>query len=129
MNGRVLLDTNIVIATLRAEPGVQRRLGRCERVFLSSIVLGELYFGAYNSERVSENLANIENVAPQMAVVSCDKNTAQIYGRIRSLLRRKGRPMGDHDIWIAATALQHDLTLVSRDLLFLEVEGLALEVW
>ncbi len=129
MSGRVLLDTNIVIATFRLERRVGQRLARCQQVFLSSIVLGELYFGAYNSARVNENLTRIEDLAPTTTVVHCDKGTAQLYGRIRGLLRQKGRPLPDHDIWIAATALQHELTLVTREQHFGEVEGLEMEAW
>ncbi len=129
MSGRVLLDTNIVIATFRLERRVRQRLARCQQVFLSSIVLGELYFGAYNSARVSDNLTRIEDLAPATTVVHCDKSTAQLYGQVRSLLRQKGRPLPDHDIWIAATALQHQLTLVTRDQHFQEVDDLMVEAW
>jgi tRNA(fMet)-specific endonuclease VapC len=52
-----------------------------------------------------------------------------LYGRIAQQLRRKGRPIPQNDIWIAATALQYDLTLVTRDEHFKQVEGLALETW
>jgi len=44
-------------------------------------------------------------------------------------LRKKGRPIPENDIWIAAIAFQHDLTLVSRDEHFEEVEDLKLEKW
>ncbi|GAA6622656.1 PIN domain-containing protein [Scytonema sp. NUACC26] len=59
----------------------------------------------------------------------CDLVTATQYGQIRNLLRQKGRPIPDNDIWIAAVAIQYQLTLISRDAHFQEVEGLWVERW
>ncbi|MGH9532679.1 MAG: type II toxin-antitoxin system VapC family toxin [Terriglobales bacterium] len=129
MSGSVLLDTNIVIAAFRQERRLTRRLAECPRLFLPSIVLGELYYGAFNSARLQENLARIENLAPESTVLVCDKQTAEHYGRIRKSLRHKGTPLPDNDVWIAATAQQHGLTLISRDQHFREIEGLSLEAW
>lgn len=54
--GRLLLDTNIVIALFAGEVAVQQRLTESGEVFVPSIVLGELYYGARKSTRVTENL-------------------------------------------------------------------------
>jgi hypothetical protein len=55
--------------------------------------------------------------------------TSRIYARIRSELRRKGRPIPANDLWIAAQAVEHGLPLVSRDAHFLNVKGLTLVSW
>ena len=57
MDGRVLLDTNIVIALLARDETVLRELGNAESVFVPVIVLGELFYGAYASRRFDDNLA------------------------------------------------------------------------
>ena len=57
------------------------------------------------------------------------KPSEQRYGKVKNGLRKKGRPIPENDIWIAAIAFQHDLTLVSRDEHFKEVENLKLEKW
>jgi tRNA(fMet)-specific endonuclease VapC len=62
-------------------------------------------------------------------VLGCDTATARQYGRIKNALRARGRPIPDNDIWIAAIALQHDLTLLSRDRHFGAVAGLVVETW
>lgn len=129
MNGRYLLDTTIAVALLRGDPAISQRLGQADEVFMNSIVLGELYYGARHSARAEENLAQIETFATEARVITCDRGTADRYGRIKNRLRIKGRPIPENDIWIAATAQQHDLTLVSRDLHFQEVDGLTLETW
>jgi len=129
MNGRYMLDTNIVIALFADEPSVKDRLREAEAVFLASVVLGELYYGARKSRQVQENIARIDELAARSAVLSCDRETARLYGEVKDRLRQKGRPIPGNDIWIAAIALQNDLTLVARDAHFREVDGLQIEVW
>lgn len=128
MNGR-LLDTNIVIALFAGEPAVQEHLGQAEEVFLPSIVLGELYFGAHKSSRVEENLARVDEFAASSSVLACGADTAKEYGIIKHALRMKGRPIPENDIWIAAIARQYGLILVTRDAHFGEIEGLSVSVW
>lgn len=129
MSGRLLLDTNIVIALFAQDTLVQDRLAASEEVFVPSVVLGELYYGARKSGRVRTNVARIDEFAASNAVLECDIETARQYGHIKNLLRTKGRPIPENDIWIAAIAQQHQLTLISRDEHFKEVDGLLLESW
>jgi tRNA(fMet)-specific endonuclease VapC len=129
MSGRFLLDTNIVIAIFAEEPAVLERVAAAEEVFVPAVALGELYYGARKSVRVETNIARIEAFAAAAAVLSCDAVTAQQYGRIKNDLRAKGRPIPENDIWIAAVAVQHGLTVVSRDDHFADVTDLAREVW
>ena len=129
MSGSVLLDTNIVIAILAKDPAVHQRLAEATEVFVPSIVLGELYYGARKSSRVESNLQTVDQFAAANRILVCDSTTAQQYGQVKNLLREKGRPIPENDIWIAATAKQHGLTVVSRDGHFDEVDGLAVERW
>ena len=129
MPGRFLLDTNIIIALFAAKRKVLQRLRRAERVFVPVIALGELIYGANKSGQARNNLARIEEFAAANTVLFCDLETARQYGRIKDRLRRKGRPLPENDIWIAALARQHRLTLVSRDAHFAEVENLPVKAW
>ena len=52
-----------------------------------------------------------------------------MHGSVRHAMKSKGRPIPKNDLWIAAVALEHHLTLVSRDAHFRDVDGLRLEVW
>ena len=124
-----LLDTNIVIAIFAREASVQTGLANAAEVFISSVVVGELYYGAYKSTRVADNIAKIDEFAARNMVLGCDVGTAQEYGQIKNELRAKGKPIPENDIWIAATARQHKLTLVTRDGHFGEVDGLGIEAW
>lgn len=129
MNGDVLLDTNIVIALFAADHAVMDRLQKAEHVFVPSIVLGELFFGAHHSAQVAANVARVNAFAARSAVLVCDVNSARHYAQIKAALRAKGRPIPENDIWIAAIAQQHGLTLVSRDTHFGDVDGMAVERW
>ena len=128
MAGRVLLDTNVIIAFFSGEKAVSQRFTDAE-VLVSSTVLGELYYGARKSAHAAANIARIEQFAAAVQVLSCDADTAQLYGRIRDRLRLKGRPIPENDIWIAAVALQHGLPLATREDHFNEVDGLRIENW
>jgi tRNA(fMet)-specific endonuclease VapC len=125
-----LLDTNVVVAALKQE---QATLARVEdaagSLFVPAIALGELYFGARKSARVGENFRRIGGFADRANILPCDGDTARLYGEVKDGLRRKGRPIPQNDLWIAAVALQHDLMLVSRDSHFEHVEGLELQRW
>ncbi len=129
MTGKVLLDTNIVIALFAQEAAVQEALLADVEVFVPSIVLRELYYGARKSARSEENLTRIEDFASSVAVLSCDENTARMYGRLKDKLRARGRPIPENDLWIAALARQHGLTLATRDAHFDEVEQLSVAAW
>jgi tRNA(fMet)-specific endonuclease VapC len=94
-----------------------------------SIAIGELYYGAYKSARVEANRTRIDKFVSTYAVLACDAVTAVLYGQIKNRLRQKGRPIPENDIWIAAIAQQYQLTLVSRDEHFREVDGLLVETW
>jgi len=129
MSGRFLLDTSIVIALFAEDTSVEEHLKEAEEVFIPSIVLGELYFGVRKSGRIRQNLKRIDELAISSAVLACDLGTAREYGEIKGALQEKGRPIPENDIWIAAIARQHGLTLVTRDEHFKEVEHLNIEVW
>ena len=129
MNGRYLLDTNIVIISFSGESRVLERIADADEYFVSSTIVGELFYGALNSTNVDANTARIELFLANSGLLSCDVATSQLYGAVKTDLRRKGRPIPDNDIWIAASAKQHSLTLVTRDVHFDEVDGLPVVRW
>lgn len=129
MSGRYLLDTNIAIPLMAGDQGVADQLATADAVFMCCVVLGELYFGAHKSARARENLDRVERLAAASTVLSCDAETARVYGRIKDQLRAKGRPIPENDIWLAAVAVQHTLILVTRDDHYAHVEQLNTTRW
>src|SRR5437588_4638312 len=129
MSTSYLLDTSILIQSLKQDATIQRHIARVKTVYISTIALGELYYGAENSNKVLLNLNEVNALANAMTTLPVDSITAAIYGSINYMQRSKGQMLPDNDLWIAATAIRHELTLVARDQHFTWIEGLALEQW
>jgi tRNA(fMet)-specific endonuclease VapC len=98
-------------------------------ILIPSTVVGELFYGAEISTKREENLKRIDTFIASLIVLTCDAHTGRKFGEVKGKLRAKGKPIPENDIWIAAVALQHDLTLVTRDKHFDHVDGLRTEVW
>jgi len=129
MSGRCLLDTNIIIALFAGDTAVKDHLGKVDEVFVPSIAIGEMCFGAHKSERAKDNLARIDEFAANNVVLGCDTETARRYGQVKNVLRLKGQPIPENDIWIAAIAIQHGLTLITRDAHLSGIENLDVAMW
>jgi tRNA(fMet)-specific endonuclease VapC len=85
--------------------------------FASAITVGELFVGAYRAAARGRHLARIEDrVLPAVTVLPLDTSVAQIYGRLAAALADQGTRLADADLLIAATALRHDLDLVTGNL-------------
>jgi tRNA(fMet)-specific endonuclease VapC len=129
VNGKYLLDTNIIISLFAKDSQIHDRIAKAEEVFVPCIAIGELYFGAYKSLNLEENLACIDEFALNNTVLPCDTDIAKKYGDIKNSLREKGQPIPENDIWIAAIAQQYALTLVTKDSHFEAIENLKIETW
>jgi len=129
MTGKYLLDTNIVIALFAKDENVLAQLKTAEEVFVPSIVLGELYFGANKSGRVKSNIVRIDEFAAENQVIMIDGETARHYGQIKNDLRAKGNPIPENDIWIAALSRQYKYVLVTQDDHFTQVDSIETIKW
>lgn len=129
MNGnRVLLDTNIVVAHFRT-PGKHDEVFNRHELHLPCVVVAELYAGALRSQQPAKNHELIDTFLTSADVLPCDLTTARRYAAIWNELGTKGCPIPHNDIWIAALAIQHDLTLVTADSHFDRIEGLVAITW
>ncbi|HMW23564.1 MAG TPA: type II toxin-antitoxin system VapC family toxin [Burkholderiaceae bacterium] len=127
-----LLDTNILIAALKGHPAVRARLESTplDSLRLSTVVLGELEFGAEKSAYAERNRNRLAELTRRLPLLGLDAETAACYGRIRSHLERLGTPIGANDLWIAAQAQRHGATVVTDNLReFERVPGLGVENW
>lgn len=128
---RYLLDTNAVIALLNNADSLiygNLRQHHPGSIGISSIVIYELYYGAYKSRRVNHNLSVIEKL--QFPILEFDKEDAQEAGKIRAALSLKGTPIGPSDVLIAGQAKARHLTLVTHNVKeFKRVAGLKIEDW
>lgn len=131
-----LLDTNSVIAILKNKPAsvrstLEQHLRNDVAVFVSSIVMFELWYGVAKSARQGENaerLRTFEN--GKVDLLPFESDDARIAGDIRNRLRALGTPIGPYDLLIAGQALRHRATLVTSNTTeFRRVEGIELEDW
>lgn len=127
-----LLDTNIVIASMKGQPRVRRKLEilPLPQLRLSSIVLGELEFGAEKSAYGERNRARIDELAKRLPLLGIDRETCRHYAQVRAHLERQGTPIGANDTWIAAQTLASGAVLVTDNKReFSRIPDLSLENW
>jgi tRNA(fMet)-specific endonuclease VapC len=129
MAGSLLIDTSAVIAQLREDPAVEDRIRAADELFLPVTSLGELRYGADRSSDPEAKNHMIDGLLAHLSVLGTDEDTAAHYGRIKSELHRKGEPIPDNDMWIAACAFQHDLPLLAKDEHFERIDNLNLRSW
>ena len=128
-----LLDTNHA-AQIMAGPDALRELlvnrGQPDdRFFISITVLSELYFAAYASQHQVRNLQSLNRLLDHIPLLDFDLLAAEEYGRIKTELKAKGRPIPGTDVQIAAVARLHDLIVLSADRHFQYVDNLQVESW
>ena len=114
---RLLLDTSAYAAFFRDHAGVKAEVQEASELFLSPIVLGELRSGFLKGARRAENEKELREflASTRCSVPVIDDETSHRYAAIHDYLRRKGTPMSPNDLWIAASAAQHGLTVVTLD--------------
>jgi predicted nucleic acid-binding protein len=116
-----LFDTDAISELLRARPYPTyvewlRHLPR-EEQFTSAVVIGELYRGAFRSPARERHLDNIrQRILPAVTVLPYDVAVAQVYGSLSAQLEEAGQVLADADLQIAATAIFHDMELVTGNL-------------
>ncbi|HEV7519292.1 MAG TPA: type II toxin-antitoxin system VapC family toxin [Thermoanaerobaculia bacterium] len=111
----VILDTNAVSALLAGDPALGEVLAEEPRHHLPVIVIGEYRFGLLGSRYRNHLQSLLEILTRESIVLLVDEGTAESYSHVRDGLRRKGRPIPENDIWIAALARQYHQAVVSRD--------------
>ena len=129
---RFLLDTNIVIYTLRNKPQAVRKRFRkhAGRMCVSSVTLMEMVYGAEKSQQTERNLGVIEGFFANLDILPFDTSAAFHTGEIRAELEKKGALIGPYDQMIAGHARSRGLVLVSNNISeFSRVAGIRLENW
>ena len=130
MNLRYLVDTDWVINYLRAHPAIVSRLGELQPqgLALSIISLAELYEGVFFSRDPDGDGQDLADFLRGVTVLGIDADIAQLFGRERGRLRAAGMMIGDFDLLIGATALAHNLTLLTNNRSHFErIDGLRME--
>jgi tRNA(fMet)-specific endonuclease VapC len=119
----VALDTSVAIDVLadRAESLTSQPI---TEFLLPVPVVGELRYGALNSRRAEENVAEVERLVARCRILDVTLATAEVYARLRLDLKKKGKPIPENDLWIAALCVEHQVKLAAVDGHFDAVDGL-----
>ncbi|TAF03440.1 MAG: type II toxin-antitoxin system VapC family toxin [Nostocales cyanobacterium] len=122
----ILLDTNAYTAFKRNQNEAVSIIGNVDIIVINSIILGELLGGFALGNKPEINRDELEKFmnCPRVKIFPIDEKTSEYYALIYSQLRKKGKPIPTNDIWIAATAIQNNLTLFTYDSDFKNIENL-----
>lgn len=127
MNSKsIVLDTNIVIDVLNDKKIIVELLQDYQKIYLPITVCGELLFGAKNSTKREANERRFRQFIQSCFILNINELVADEYAEVRKILKDKGRPLPENDIWIAAICLVNDLPLLTHDKHFEMVEDLKL---
>jgi predicted nucleic acid-binding protein len=125
----VIVDTNALSAFVDGDPAVGNILGHQARAAIPVIVLGEFRYGIAGSRHRSAYEAWLESHLLDFDVLALTAETTLAYAGLRVALKKSGRPIPANDAWIAALAIEHRLSVLSRDTHFDAVPGLRRIGW
>jgi predicted nucleic acid-binding protein len=127
----ILLDTSGYAAFLRGHAGIQQAIQEADEIVVSPIVLGELHFGFRAGKRRKKNREELATFlsSPRARVVDVDAGTSERYAVILEMLRASGTPIPTNDVWIASSAMQHGLTVLTTDGHFEKVPQILVELF
>lgn len=114
---RLALDTNRYTDFWAGDAQVVNVVELAEEVFLPFAVVAELRYGFLKGSRPAQNEQVLQTFLGKrgVSILFPDDATTRYYATVQHQLRRDGTPIPSNDIWIAALALQHALTLYARD--------------
>ena len=124
MNGKYLVDTNVIIRLLNSDQRSVELFDMADEIYIPVIVAGELYYGAENSTKKQENTQIFSDFISQYSVVDIELPITKVYGEIKAQLKSGGFTIPENDLWIAATAKHHQFTLITFDNHFSNINGL-----
>jgi tRNA(fMet)-specific endonuclease VapC len=120
---RLIVDTSAYAAFLKGNPEIKLSVQKADEIFLNPAVIGELIAGFIMGKNEKKNRAILQDFlsSTRVKVVEIDEETSERYATIVSHLRIKGTPIPTNDLWIAASAMQHGLRVLTTDKHYLEV--------
>ena len=125
----IFLETNSYSRCSKGDFGLDKLVSTANRIYISVITIGELYYGFKKGVRENKNLELLKTFLgdSRVRILKVNITTSKIYGVVKYLLISKGRPVPENDIWIAAQAIEAESVLLTYDRHFLEIPQV--KVW
>lgn len=127
-----LIDTNIIIYSIKGNPVVQNNFLKNENIpkSISVITYGELLFGAKKSQNLEKNIAIVYRIKELFPIIDVDQATIETFSELKANLQKSGSTIDDFDLLIASTALTMNSILVTNnEKHFNRIKGLKIENW
>ena len=127
-----VLDTDILIYFLKGQEHVVRRVARQAPEALHTTIVNhaELFYGAYNSVKKSQNLAKVEAFLHRIDILPFCEDASRQFAEHKAALRKKGQGVADMDLMIASISQHHGMVLVTNNTRHFErIKSLAIENW
>lgn len=120
---RILLDTSAYSAFMRGNGEVKDAIQSADAISVTPIALGELEAGFRNGRHSEKNRKILKQflASPRVNIVTIDEETSERYAVMVNALWKVGRPIPTNELWIAASAMQYGLTIVTTDAHFKHV--------
>lgn len=128
---RILLDTSAYSAFMRGDSNIKSVIQAAEEIYLNSMVLGELITGFIRGKNERKNRKELQEflTSPRVGVLPVDQETSERYAVILCSLMEKGTPVPTNDVWIAASAMQYGLKLLTTDAHYKKISQIILEYY
>ena len=126
---RILLDTSGYSGFMRGDSAIRAHIRNADEIALSPIVLGELYSGFLRGKLRAKNEKELTEFmsSPRVNLIQIDDETSKRYAVILDRLWDAGTPVPTNDLWIASSAMQHGLTILTIDRHFLKMREVLVE--
>lgn len=124
MNGNIL-DTNVIIRLLNGNENVRNAIYDFTNIHIPVVVIGELLFGAEKSQKRDLNRRNYLAFCAPYPILDITQKVADVYGKLKKELQSNGNIMPENDMWIAATAIANDMTVITQDKHFEHIPNLS----
>jgi tRNA(fMet)-specific endonuclease VapC len=129
MAHKIMIDTSAYSAFMVGRAELKEVVQQADEIFLNPVIVGELLaaFVKGKNERRNRGLLRRFLSSPRVVLVDLDEETSERYATIINHLWSCGTPIPTNDIWIAATAMQYGLRLVTSDAHFQNVPHIITE--
>lgn len=127
-----LIDTDTIIFALRKDRSVLIKFEENKNIpiSISMITYAELIFGAKRSQNEQKNMIKVRHIRELYPIEELNEGVMEIFANIKATMFNQGMRIEDMDLFIAATAIYNDLTLVTNNTKHFEkVPYLKLENW